>query len=1614
MAAIADISSIAENDISHTSTMSTIQDLADEISASPPTLADTAALIAPEPQTQPGAAAFIGGAPASPASPTSGSFHSDDDDATYGTNGGPHIHRLNNSASKLPAFRFADLKKDTLVLPSRLQCIPPSPVSPQSLATGQPSSDSAQKQQEQKQDERQQQQLQLQQEQKQGNTGAVSLALAVADPSQPRISFLPVPANSAPLATTKRRYSAGNVGSPPNNNNNNNGASAAAPTATAQSGASLLCAQSHAHSHQHHAHARSLPGPGALTLPAADSASTPPSTASTAPLSLSRPSQATNGSRASTFQNPVPVSPALHQNPSPNHQNHQNDQNRQNRQNHNQSSPKYTSSLSSSPSTAITASSSVTAATSYSTTSSAATSSTTSSTAPSSSSTSSSFSSSSFTAASATSPSSTVSSSTNSELTPHAAKEDSATFGLDLHSDPHDVTLSPPRVVVSAVSPLTIAENTTVPLPTVNPPLRSPSPTLVALLRSPASPSSPVATKGLQRTLTDPSPTKKKTSLHRRAPASFGSNELNKEADSTPAFTAKRSQTQPTEVSTHAPNQINVSTPTPTIAVYADTNATNASAGEDDNDLAASVASSANPSSPELSTKEWAKDQRDLARTKTTVRTPSATSETPAPATLTRRLQTQQSPPQQPADDKRKPASRPPVSFRAPRNEGSTSRPIIPPIRSFRSSGSRKSLGLLDMNLRSPGGGAYDDADTIDGGVQDSRQRDRTLRALEGRNHTGDDDHSQVTSPGIQRRVDPDTAGDIFMRIAREDSRAQRSSEDGRQPDDPSSDSRVSRTASQRRPFSAAVPSRQNTSPPQITRRLSDQRETTRQRRYADEQVALQQQQQQQQQPALHQQQAPIARDTPPRALISERTTPLRSATIQHRPESVRTRTVVSSTRPSPSTPRTSVFYDTTSEVGTNYSRRRPSVTESISSGAPLPLRTSSIKASHSYARTYNSSPLVPRHAELQRQELHDAGHSGLGINGMDSTESTASTAAPSTVWDELDDLKSRMRRLELTGKLPPTAGAAMSRASDERPRTATTSATTISGSPKRIAANAQAADVRSTTSSQQQQAMQSPLQRDGQQGNQPVLLSALRGVKQHISDDVYGAIEAAATEALALTQMMGVVGQPGPISSGASTIGTGMPTTVTDRQLRRKAENICRNLTELCLALNDEATHRKATTAAAATAQLQAVAAPPQPSQQQLQLEQQHQQQQQQLQQQQQQQQQQLQLQEQQRQEQQHLQQQQQHAHRSSRDDTITVSSPTATTNRAFASLANSRRAVVMEPALAPKLQTSPRAATRYEDRRTSFLSTPTLPSPRYALAPPVSSENAGRRSSLMISRTRRAASEEPEDLPQTAGRRSSLLRTRRAGTEEPEEGRKTSLLFRSRRTVALGDDGEDEPEGRLVRSPSRAVTEVAGLRTTPREYQPREYPSTREYVSRGEREYASQLQHSGSTSTVQHVPIGTATTTASNTAAVASNATASAGEAAGSSNNSTVGHQPLASSALPRRRLVPSSLNSRLVTPQTTTTAVTASSPLLSGRRFLERSAPQDRDGGASLAGASNVSMADKYSDERVERVQRQLSLGQPSLLGRAGSVNRRLSTRETTLPNLSSATSQVGGYR
>ncbi|KAL2213677.1 hypothetical protein CC79DRAFT_74184 [Sarocladium strictum] len=621
-------------------------------------------------------------------------------------------------------------------------------------------------------------------------------------------------------------------------------------------------------------------------------------------------------------------------------------------------------------------------------------------------------------------------------------------------------------------------------------------------------------------------------------------------------------------------------------------------------------------------------------------------------------------------------SNRPPVSYKPPSGSATQSVPStpvrVPPIRGFRSSVSRKSLNL-DMNFSRPF--------EFPGDVDDPTH-DHTLRALEGRRESD----GQMTLPPSGAGADggADDEGDMFLRIARQES-SNRFREGNDYDDNQSSVSRV--RASHRRPLSTNVATYTPTSPPQLTRRLSDQQESARSRRYLDDRGTE------------------ISRSNTTKLTSREK-----PASVHPGEETGRFR---ASQRP-PLTPRASAGTHDLSQDGSYSTRRRPSITDSNSgSQARTPVFKSYAQqqTQGSGTKGYSSSPLV-RSFELNGQNGQERGH------GMEGTESTLSTAAPSTVWDELDDIRSRINRLELTGKLPSTSGAAVSRLSDDRPATAGTTVTTVSSSPKRHGAGVAQTEVGSTTSSQREA--------------HPVLHTALTRSKAYLSPEVFRALENAANDAMSLSSMMGVPGQPGPISSGASTIGAG--TTLTDRQLRRKADSVCRSLTELCVALGDDTPPAKAPQAAQSVVTSQ----------------------------------------------------------------TDGPSTPVASTSYHT----QRRPSVPAEPAL-PKQPSSPKGLSKFEERRQTLLSGSLLPSPRVAGSSPSTAldANANRRSSLLIGRTRRAGTEEPED-----GRGSSLLvRNRRAGTEEPDEGRKTSLLVRNRR----GTIGEDDVESRL-RAPSRATTEV------------------------------------------------------------------------------------------------------------------------------------------------------------------------------------------------------------
>ncbi|KAK5135425.1 hypothetical protein LTR08_005213 [Meristemomyces frigidus] len=203
-------------------------------------------------------------------------------------------------------------------------------------------------------------------------------------------------------------------------------------------------------------------------------------------------------------------------------------------------------------------------------------------------------------------------------------------------------------------------------------------------------------------------------------------------------------------------------------------------------------------------------------------------------------------------------------------------------------------------------------------------------------------------------------------------------------------------------------------------------------------------------------------------------------------------------------------------------------------------------------------------HAQKVRQSQHLArtqgsqdgspGDSSEPKQSQDSASVDSDTA--DTVWDELDELKSRIKKLEHTGKPPLTSGAAVSGSSSERPRTATTAPTTIDSSPQHE--RKQEAEARPAVSS-------NIVGGSNAANIHPLLHSALAKTKPLINAALYRTLEATASDALQLAAMTGGAGPQGTAFSAASIING---VTVSDRHVRRKADTMCRNLTDLCLAL--------------------------------------------------------------------------------------------------------------------------------------------------------------------------------------------------------------------------------------------------------------------------------------------------------------------------------------------------------------------------------------------------------------------------------------------------------------
>ncbi|RPA80185.1 hypothetical protein BJ508DRAFT_327673 [Ascobolus immersus RN42] len=181
---------------------------------------------------------------------------------------------------------------------------------------------------------------------------------------------------------------------------------------------------------------------------------------------------------------------------------------------------------------------------------------------------------------------------------------------------------------------------------------------------------------------------------------------------------------------------------------------------------------------------------------------------------------------------------------------------------------------------------------------------------------------------------------------------------------------------------------------------------------------------------------------------------------------------------------------------------------------------------------------------------------------GEEESVSSISTTAPSTVWDELDDLKSRIRRLE-SGRSP-----AAPTGSSERPRTATTTATTLSSSPRNTKSGPSptpAGVLSRETTGNQPQLQSSPLPPPRPIAH-PLLEAALLKTQNHLSPDSFRSLQALTNDALSLASLV----TPTPTSQlNASPAQPNQA--ATERQIRRKVDSMCRGLTELCLALTEQ-----------------------------------------------------------------------------------------------------------------------------------------------------------------------------------------------------------------------------------------------------------------------------------------------------------------------------------------------------------------------------------------------------------------------------------------------------------
>lgn len=162
----------------------------------------------------------------------------------------------------------------------------------------------------------------------------------------------------------------------------------------------------------------------------------------------------------------------------------------------------------------------------------------------------------------------------------------------------------------------------------------------------------------------------------------------------------------------------------------------------------------------------------------------------------------------------------------------------------------------------------------------------------------------------------------------------------------------------------------------------------------------------------------------------------------------------------------------------------------------------------------------------------------------VDATDESMSEPPP-VAYNELEDLKSRIRNLELTR-----------RQSNHRP-------SQVESIPERPSTSMSMSRPRNVPGSPLNE-MRSPSHFSK---SQSLLQSALSKAENRVSRDVFVALEAAAQDAMDLSTLS--------VSTNTATYSSSYApdNPITDKRFRRTADNLCRSLTELCIALCEDGT---------------------------------------------------------------------------------------------------------------------------------------------------------------------------------------------------------------------------------------------------------------------------------------------------------------------------------------------------------------------------------------------------------------------------------------------------------